>query len=273
MSSVHRVKADGEAGYLVNSTSVSSPLDLTVPASVGPSGDYYSIAIADLTSGKTSTYSNHFNLTGGTGQYTDYEQHLGGAPFWDANALPCSSYACARQCAQSSYPNDLSDSSAYDTMKTCILNCPGVQPAVNQTGPAHASGTSSAQGQQTTASASEALITLGAGVVMTAMETVVTSDGSTLTEAVLGSRTIVLGGAAATLSSQTFSLASNGVEIGSSTTVPFSAQSATVTSGGSATFTNARAAATSSSKGASSRQGIAMAGVVGGAAALALLIV
>lgn len=87
------------AGYLINSTTVSSPLNISVPAGVGPEADYYSIAIADLTTSQGSTYSNKFNLTGATGNYTEYENNLGGSPFWSANDLPCTAYSCARDCA------------------------------------------------------------------------------------------------------------------------------------------------------------------------------
>ena len=136
---------NGPTCYLTNSTSLSSPIDLTIPASVGPSADYYSIAISDLTTSQASTYSNTFNFTGGTGVPTEYEQHLDGAPFWNANDLPCSAYECARKCAMASYPADLTEGSAENTMKTCILKCPGVTPAADETEAAQASSSSSAQ--------------------------------------------------------------------------------------------------------------------------------
>lgn len=137
------VQSSRPAGYLVNSTTLDASINLTVPADVGPSVDYYSIAIADITTQQGSTYSNRFNLTNATGEYSEYENHLGGSPFWDANSLPCSAYSCARDCADASYPKDLTEDKAYDTMSKCILACDGVTESANQTSPAHATSSSS----------------------------------------------------------------------------------------------------------------------------------
>ncbi|KAK3626170.1 hypothetical protein LTR56_019958 [Elasticomyces elasticus] len=256
----------------LNSTSLSSPVSLTIPASVGPSAGYYSIAIADLTMSGGPTYSNRFNLTGGTGNYTEYEKHLGGAPFWDADDLPCSSYECARQCAQAGYPTDLTDNGAYETMRACILKCPGVSPAASVTGPAH--GTASSSASPATQSSNEALVTLGSGAILTAIETTATISGSTFTEAIIGgSMTITLGGAMATVSSQAVSMLSNGIEVGGTTTVPFaramqtSASSAQSNSG---STTNPSAAATSSAS--ASRHEFAMAGLAGAAGVAVMLL-
>lgn len=150
-------------GYLINSTSLKSPLsNLSIPASVGPSANYYSIAVADLTTGQGATYSNRFALSGATGNYSEYENKLGGSPFWSADDLPCTAYECARECAMDSYPDNLTDKDAFDTMKSCILDCDGVSPAPSQTAPALASGTgtstatSEATGSATESSSSSA---------------------------------------------------------------------------------------------------------------------
>ncbi|KAK1063394.1 hypothetical protein LTR74_009551 [Friedmanniomyces endolithicus] len=283
---------NGPTCYLQNSTSLSSPLTLTIPASVGPPANYYSIAIADLTtspSPSTYSYSNHFALTASNGNYTPYEQHLGGAPFWDANALPCSSYACARGCAQAGFPGDLSDQSAYAVMRGCILGCAGVEPAADVTGPALASsaaawgrgrGTGTGTGTgvggglgggvgTATRTADEALVTLLPGVVMTAAETTATISGSVFTEAVLGSVALTLGGAEATVSGKAVSLASSGVEVGGSTKVAFSSAvqtfattTSSVVQAGLASGTSAAPAATSSAGAARGRE-VAIAGVAG----------
>ncbi|KAK0817439.1 hypothetical protein LTR02_013250 [Friedmanniomyces endolithicus] len=285
---------NGPTCYLQNSTSLSSPLNLTIPASVGPPASYYSIAIADLTtspSPSTYSYSNHFALTASNGNYTPYEQHLGGAPFWDANALPCSSYACARQCAQAGFPGDLSDQGAWEVMKGCILGCAGVEPAASVTGPALASSPSLGTGTETgtgtgtasgvgggvgggvdtaTQTAEEVLVTLSPGVVMTAVETTTTFSGTVATEAILGSATLTLGGAAATVSGKAVSLASNGIEVGGTTTVAFSSAvrtfatttSSSVVQAGVASGTSAAPAATSSAGAARGRE-VVVAGVAG----------
>jgi hypothetical protein len=143
----------------MNSTKLTSPVSLEIPSDVGPSADYYSIAVADITTSQGATYSNRFNFTGGTGNYTEYEQHLGGASFWDADDLPCSSYTCARQCAQASYPDDLTSTSAYDAMRTCILKCPGVAPAASATGPVSGTASATATGTATSSGSSGASTT------------------------------------------------------------------------------------------------------------------
>ncbi|KAI6789783.1 hypothetical protein KC361_g8328 [Hortaea werneckii] len=130
--------SNGPTCYLQNSTTLSSPANVSIPSDVGPSGNYYSIAISDLSTSQGATYSNMFNLTGGTGNYTAYENNLGGASFWSADDLPCSAYPCARDCAMASYPDDLTDQDAYDTMKECINDCSGVSPDESQTTPAQA---------------------------------------------------------------------------------------------------------------------------------------
>ncbi|KAI7312304.1 hypothetical protein KC315_g12035 [Hortaea werneckii] len=135
--------SNGPTCYLQNSTTLSSPTNISIPSDVGPSADYYSIAISDLSTSQGATYSNMFNFTGGTGNYTAYENNLGGASFWSADDLPCSAYPCARQCAMASYPDDLTDQDAYDTMKECINDCSGVSPDESQTTPAQAPASSS----------------------------------------------------------------------------------------------------------------------------------
>ncbi|KAK5156978.1 hypothetical protein LTS14_004495 [Recurvomyces mirabilis] len=242
---------NGPACYLTNSSTPSSPLTLNIPALVGPSANYYSIAAKDLTTGQGLTYSNRFNLTGGNGNYTQYEKSLGGAPFWDADALPCSSYACARECAQASYPSDLTNSEAYSTMRSCFLQCPDVRPAASasQTGPAHATATTA--GSMTTLTAGEAVVTLGNDVI-SAIETTVTSGGKTYTEAILGAATLTLGGSSTTISGEAVSLASSGLKVGKTTTVAFSSALVTMTASSTAqdgsSGSSAAAASTSSKK-------------------------
>ncbi|KAI7471854.1 hypothetical protein KC357_g5912 [Hortaea werneckii] len=40
--------SNGPTCYLQNSTTLSSPANVSIPSDVGPSGNYYSIAISDL---------------------------------------------------------------------------------------------------------------------------------------------------------------------------------------------------------------------------------
>lgn len=237
-------------------------MNLTIPAAVGPDAGYYSIGIADLSSGQGATFSNRFNFTGGTGQPTQYEQHLNGAPFWDASKLPCSAMECARKCANASYPDDLQSGPAYQTMYNCILDCPDVQASENM----HAA-------QSPSATVSEALVTLGSGSVVTAYPTTLTTSGRTITEAIVGSDTLTLGSAAATISSATVSLATSGVAVDGTTTVAF-AQASQTPSGSAGSVSGSASAASGTSSGAAAQQTnqAAFAAVAGLAGAVAMLI-
>lgn len=191
---------------------MTSPFSAIVPACVGPDADDYSIGIADITTGQGATFGNKFNLTGGNETRSPYEEHLGGAPFWDAYNLPCSAMSCARKCAQTEFPADLSDDTAYRTMSDCIETCPGVTPSRGSSNPVAAHPADDVP---------VAVVTLASDVVITAWQTVISADQSTLTEAVVGTRTFTLGSAIETLSSATISLASDGLVVGGSSTVPF----------------------------------------------------
>ncbi|POS76704.1 hypothetical protein DHEL01_v204906 [Diaporthe helianthi] len=144
----------GPTCWLSNSTTLSPSSNFTIPAEVGPDASYYSIGVSDVDSTSDAddiVYSNRFTFTGGTANYSQYETHLNGDPFWDADSLPCTAYACARKCADASYPADLTDSTAYETMKTCIQSCDGVT-STSQTAPAAATSASSPAGQGTDSS-------------------------------------------------------------------------------------------------------------------------
>ncbi|KAF2768368.1 hypothetical protein EJ03DRAFT_337008 [Teratosphaeria nubilosa] len=256
--------ANGPTCYLINSTDLTSPVNLSIPASVGPSASYYSIAVADVTTSQGATYSNRFNFTGGTGNYTEYENHLGGAAFWDADDLPCSSYECARQCAQASYPDDLTSTTAYDTMKSCILKCPGVSRDADANGPV----SNTASGTSKTLTAAEAIVTLSNGDALTAVETTVTTGKSKITEAIVGSVTLTLGGAAATVSNEILSLASSGVVEGSTSTVAFTTAAMTTFVTGSAASAASSSTSSAAAPGSSEMAFAGLAGIAGLAAFL-----
>lgn len=141
-------------GWLTNSTTLAATSNLTIPADVGPSASYYSIGIGEVGGDQDDIdYSNRFTFSGGTGNYTKYETDLKGSPFWDADDLPCSAYACARECVDASYPDDLTDSTAYNTMKACVNKCPGVT-QTSQTEPAVTTSASASTGTSTSTSSS-----------------------------------------------------------------------------------------------------------------------
>lgn len=141
-------------GWLTNSTTLTTTSNFTIEADVGPSASYYSIGIGEVDGAeKDIDYSNKFTFTGGTGNYTKYETDLKGSPFWDANDLPCSAYACARECVDASYPDDLTNAKAYNTMKDCVNKCPGVT-QTSQTEPAVTTSASASTGTSTSSSSS-----------------------------------------------------------------------------------------------------------------------
>ncbi|SMQ49264.1 unnamed protein product [Zymoseptoria tritici ST99CH_3D7] len=153
----------GPTCFLLNSTTLppSGALSLSIPASVGPDASYYSIAISPLTSSATSPsdtdiiYTPQINITGLTASYTSYETSLRGAPFYDADMLPCNSYACARKCADREFPagsegdGEEEKGERYVRMVECFGGCEGVGVEV-----AGASGVESLGGMSATVSMS-----------------------------------------------------------------------------------------------------------------------
>ncbi|SMR49092.1 unnamed protein product [Zymoseptoria tritici ST99CH_1E4] len=131
----------GPTCFLLNSTTLppSGVLSLSIPASVGPDASYYSIAISPLPSSSSSSssatsiiYTPQINITGLTASYTSYETSLRGAPFYDADMLPCNSYACARKCADREFPagsegdGEEEKGERYGRMVECFGGCEGV---------------------------------------------------------------------------------------------------------------------------------------------------
>ncbi|KAG9959448.1 hypothetical protein KCU61_g7394, partial [Aureobasidium melanogenum] len=150
--------AGGQSCYLKNMTSTAiTAVNLTIPANFGPNGDFYSISTRDLSDSDTDAsyvFSNAFNLTGASGNYSEYENKLNGAPLWDANSLPCTAYDCARNCAQGSYPKDMiPGSDAFNTMRACIMKCPGVEAETKTSSATSSTATSTKSGSGSSASA------------------------------------------------------------------------------------------------------------------------
>ncbi|KXT11411.1 hypothetical protein AC579_9877 [Pseudocercospora musae] len=177
--------SNGPSCYLINSTTLTTTLNLTIPPVVGPSAGYYSVAISDLTTAQGATYSNLFNLTRANGTYTSYENQLHGSPFWSAKDLPCESYKCARECAMKYYPEDLKETDSYEKMRDCIVHCDGVTPAANQTMPAQAASTSTEEEEEDASSTS------------TSEETSSTESGAAETSSGAANRQVYAAGAAA----------------------------------------------------------------------------
>jgi hypothetical protein len=72
-------------------------------------------------------YSDTFNLTGATAQWSQYELDKN-FPFIDAKVLPCSSFDCVRKCFLSYPPhvNSTFDNCVFFSTFDCVIPCPGV---------------------------------------------------------------------------------------------------------------------------------------------------
>lgn len=129
----------GPSCYLVNSTSISTTkVSVTIPASVGESGDNYMISTMEFNQGPNKDgpsgfdYSSGFTLSGGTGTWSEFE--LSGSSVGDPENLPCIAYDCARKCAQKHYtdavlndPDSRPTDKAWVEITKCTLDCPGVK--------------------------------------------------------------------------------------------------------------------------------------------------
>ena len=127
-------------GYLINNEPICNPMielrnsgiyyknttfDVTIPASVGPSGNHYVLMIR--TTNTDGTYygvrleSNVFNLSGGTGAWARFETQ--GNTLWGDDGIACGGYDCVRQCAATSNMNSTSSETGY---RACANSCPNV---------------------------------------------------------------------------------------------------------------------------------------------------
>jgi len=129
----------GPVCWLVNSTKISTTeVTINIPASVGPDADTYMITTMefnpdpDMDGPSGFQYTKDFSFTGGTGFWSEYE--TSGHGIGDADNIPCTAYACARNCSQAFYPanaaDDDNDSNAditpYKNTYECVAACPGV---------------------------------------------------------------------------------------------------------------------------------------------------
>jgi len=199
---------------LVNSSSTKdSTISVNIPASVGPSGDFYSLSYVLINTSPNATndatesgfgYSNTFDLEGATGNWSQYE--LSGHTVGNADDIPCTAFDCARQCSQKFYPANVgNDDSSYNSTYNCILKCPGVVPDEED-------------------DASGAAATSGGSITSTATQTSTASTGSRISTAsgsATGSATKTTGSASnsatgsATGSASAASASSSGAAMGS----------------------------------------------------------
>jgi hypothetical protein len=132
-------------------------------------------------------YSNGFELTGGTGEWTQYE--LSGHSIGDADSLPCTAYDCARKCSQKYYTSALDgddDAAAekiWEQMDDCIAKCPGVVMSDNgdDTEDGSDSEDDTAEAEATTSGSAVSTSTASATSGKSASEATATSASSTTT--------------------------------------------------------------------------------------------
>ncbi|KAH7136108.1 hypothetical protein B0J11DRAFT_178672 [Dendryphion nanum] len=129
-----------ERCYLINTEPICNPtieltnkdvyyknttFQVTVPASVGPSGKHYVLMMRTINT--DGTYygmwpaSNVFYLTGGTGAWASFE--LQGNTLWGDDGIFCGGYDCVRRCAASGILNYTSKNNGYEN---CANSCPSV---------------------------------------------------------------------------------------------------------------------------------------------------
>lgn len=177
----------------MNSTSISNTTTtLSIPANFAPNGNDYSIVTREFPSTGSAdyTYGAHFELTGSSiASLTSYEKDLNGAALWVADDLPCTSYNCARGCANSSYPDDLSyGSPEYKTMVSCIEKCSGV--TQDSTGSGSGNSTATTTAATGTSTGSDGIV----GSVSRTGTTAAATNGAVATMAAVPGSILALGG-------------------------------------------------------------------------------
>ncbi|KAH8803647.1 hypothetical protein F5884DRAFT_904142 [Xylogone sp. PMI_703] len=123
--------------WLVNSTSIdTTTLSVTIPADVGPSGEYYALAVTALTADGDSDFrytDGGFKLEGGKATFSPAElMNTAGTSFGNDAVIPCTSYNCVRDCVRDvdfeSFANMSDQEIEAETKKAyeCMAACPNI---------------------------------------------------------------------------------------------------------------------------------------------------
>lgn len=133
-----------------------TPFNVTIPSTVGPSGAHYVLtAQVHQTDGSwygASLDSEVFELRGGNGTWSSFQESGLGRTLWGTDGIPCGSYACVKGCADTLIGRK--NSTDY---QDCANNCPDVyidfenstrggQPTASRTRPSECAVTASATG-------------------------------------------------------------------------------------------------------------------------------
>ncbi|KAK1449979.1 hypothetical protein CPAR01_05364 [Colletotrichum paranaense] len=123
----------GPVCVLANGTKIDvTSVKVKIPADAIPDGSDFKITAMEWNSDPTKDgpsgfeYSNDFSFSGGTGQWGKTE--LGGSTLGDMDRIPCTAYACARNCNDKYFEerNTTSeDPSVYKNTYECVAACPG----------------------------------------------------------------------------------------------------------------------------------------------------
>ncbi|CAO2653102.1 Nn.00g025130.m01.CDS01 [Neocucurbitaria sp. VM-36] len=102
-----------------------TPITVTIPPSVGPSGKHYAL-IGRILNTDGSYYgstweSDVFDLTGANGTWSDYQRN--GYTVWGDDGMACTGFACVKECANSF---GVGDNSWNTTYEDCANACPDV---------------------------------------------------------------------------------------------------------------------------------------------------
>jgi len=108
-------------------------LNFTVPSSVGPSGATYGVSIqlfqTDGSKYSGKIQSDIFNLSSATGNWSNSQ--LSDYVLSSPDTIPCSSFACVKDCSDMVWTNNTNLSGAGETgnssvYRDCAEKCPGV---------------------------------------------------------------------------------------------------------------------------------------------------
>lgn len=103
----------------------STPFNVTIPPTVGPSGEHY-VLVARIHQSDGSRYgsaleSEVFDLAGANGNWNSFQKT--GYTLWGDDGIPCGSYACVKDCEATAEARGATNTTLY---QGCANKCPSV---------------------------------------------------------------------------------------------------------------------------------------------------
>jgi hypothetical protein len=147
-------------------TFLNTTIPFTIPADVGPSGQYYALRLEVLPGDLSrlqlfapSLTSDAFFLSNATGVFSVLQRVGAGLP--DASWYPCSSFACVTNCVDSVFSinggGPKGGANGTGPSWPCVENCPGVSSNTTIKGPGTTCGAAAGTTATTTTTASSPL--------------------------------------------------------------------------------------------------------------------